>query len=334
MTTLLKLLVLPAAALVAAPHLTWTAGEPLPRAIDHHATFVTTGRNGAILHVLGGNTYQEQLATHWSAAIQRDGALAPWREEAPFPKIILGHTVLIVGQTAISVGGQTAGPRRNTADVWTAPVDRDGAVGTWTQSADLPAGRFHHAAVAHDGFLYVFGGLQTTNATNTVFRTRVARDGSLGPWETLDTLPRPRSHEAAFVHRDRVFLVAGLDGNPAGQNTPLSDIISARIGNDGSLGPWTPAGQLDSAYATHGVFVKDDMLYVVGGVENNRTFVGLVQAARINRDGTIGPFQAMAPLPSARGHVHHLPMVRNTVYSVAGSQAGRHTIADVFIGRF
>jgi hypothetical protein len=90
-------------------------------------------------------------------------------------------------------------------------------------------------------------------------------------------------------------------------------------------------GQLDSAYGTHGAFTYAGFLYVVGGVENNRRFTDAVRRAPIHPDGTVGPFELVAPLPAARGHVHHLPVVGHTVYSVGGSQ-GRQVIADVVLG--
>src|SRR5262245_26077688 len=233
--------------LAAPPALSWTTGTPLPRGVDHHATFVTQGSAGAILHVLGGNDYQQQFGNHWYAPIRADGSVGEWREAASFDQPILGHTVLVVGRTAVAIAGQNAG-RRNTAAVATAPVGADGMLGAWTPAPPLPGPRFHAAAVADGNTLYVLGGLETTNSTSTVFRSRLAADGRMGAWETLDSMPRPRSHQAAFVHQGRIYQVAGLDGNPAGRQSPLWDVIAAPIRRDGSLGGWEVVGALDSAY--------------------------------------------------------------------------------------
>jgi hypothetical protein len=321
-----------ALALVAAPPaLQWTSTTSLPQGVDHHATFVTTGTNGAILHVLGGNNYTQQFGNHWYAPIAQGGAVGEWREAAAFSKPILGHTVLVVGRAAVAIAGQNAG-RRNTGEVWTARVGADGMLGEWMAGPALPASRFHHAAVAFGNAIYVLGGLETTSSTRTVFRSRVATSGTLGAWEALDSMPRSRSHEAAFVANGRLYLVGGLDGNPAGQNAPLWDVISAPILPNGDLGPWQVAGALDSAYATHGAFVHGGYVYVAGGVENNARFVGTVQRARLLADGTLGAFEPSAALPQARGHVHHLPVVNGRVYSVGGSRS-RQVTTDVFVGR-
>jgi len=322
-----------ASAIAALPvTLTWTtSSSPLPRGVDHHATFVTAGDSGTILHVLGGNNYQEQFATHWSAPIQSDGSVGAWRDEAAFPTIILGHTVVVVGRTAFAIAGQNAG-RRNSAEVYRAPLDRYGRVGPWTAAPALPAPRFHHAALANGNDVYVFGGLETTTSSNTVFRARVGIDGSLSTWETLDTLARPRSHQAAFVHQGAVYLIGGLDGNPAGANTPLNDVVRATILPDGRLGAWQTVSTLDSAYGTHGAFLHGGYVHVAGGVENNRRFVDRVQRAALRNDGTIGPWEDAAVLPQARGHVHHLPVVGDAVYSAGGSRS-RQVMADVYVGR-
>ena len=78
-------------------------------------------------------------------------------------------------------------------------------------------------------------------------------------------MPRPRSHHASLVHQGALYLVAGLDGNPAGANTPLNDVLRAPIQADGSLGAWATVSALDSAYATHAALVEGGYLYVVGG---------------------------------------------------------------------
>ena len=311
--------------------LSWSEGRPLPRGVDHHGTFVTSGGWSASLHVIGGNDYQQQFATHWVADIASDGSLGAWHEGTALPAPTAGMAIA-QGNLAIYVlGGQHLG-RQNTTDVlvgYTGTRDAQG-IAAWERGPALPAPRFHAAAVATDRFVYVLGGLETATSTNTIFRSRMNQDGTLGAW-TTDTLPRARSHQAAFVHDGAIYMVGGLDGNPAGQLVPLWDVVRAEVHRDGSLGPWRTVGALDSAYATHAVFVDRDEVYVAGGVENNRRFSDAVQRAHIGRDGMLGPWERMAPLPTARGHVHQLPVLNGRVYSVGGS-AGRTVIPDVFIG--
>lgn len=308
----------------------WVAASPLAAGLDHHATFMTQSGSSAVLHVIGGNNYREQFATHSMAAIRPDGTLEPWREGRPLPQPRAGHTVVVTAGTAFAIAGQFPG-RQNTADVLAARVEPDGNVGEWTAATPLPAPRFHHAALAAGPWVYVLGGLEAATSTNTVFRARVT-GGTLGAWEALDTMPRPRSHQAALVHNGAIYQIGGLDGNPAGANTPLNDIVRAVIRPDGRLGPWEHVGQLDSAYGTHGAFIHGGQLFVAGGVENNRRFVATVQRAPIGADGRIGAFAPATSLPEPRGHVHHLPVFGNYVYSVGGS-ASRVVTGNAYVGR-
>jgi N-acetylneuraminic acid mutarotase len=312
--------------------LTWGSGPPLPAALDHHATFVTTAPDGPVLHVAGGNDYRQQFAAHWTAAVRPDGTLGDWRDAEPLPGPLAGHTVLVVGGVAVLLGGQHPG-RQNTAEVYTARVRDDGTVGGWQAAPGLPAPRFHHAAVAAGAYVFVIGGLEAMTSTNTVFRAEVRSDGTLGPWLTLDTLPHARSHQGIVVHSGAIYQIGGLEGNPAGANRPLRDVIRARLGADGGLGAWEEVGHLDSAVATHAAFTYAGYLYVAGGVENNRRFTDAVHRAPVLTNGSLGPWEPLPPLPAARGHVHHLPVIRGAVYSAGGSQPGRHVIPEVFVGR-
>jgi hypothetical protein len=179
----------------------------------------------------------------------------------------------------------------------------------------------------------VTGGLAERTSVADVAAARLTADGAPEAWVELAALPAPRSHHASFVHDGALWVVAGLNGNPAGAHEQLRDILRAPIQADGTLGDWTTAGRLDSAYATHSAFVRDGWLYVVGGVENNARFVPTVQRAPIRAGGTLGFFEHAAPLPVGRAHVHQTPLRGDRVYSVGGS-ANRRLMTGVHIGTF
>lgn len=93
-------------------------------------------------------------------------------------------------------------------------------------------------------------------------------------WNTSDPVPQAVDHHATSVttgSQRRIHLRARRTGNHVvhqqrvPQNTQLRDAISAVLQPDGSLGPWTAAGALDSACATHGAFVHAGYVYVAGG---------------------------------------------------------------------
>ena len=314
--------------------ITWSDGPPLPVGRDHHVTFlVPPARGGAVLYVAGGNTYQGVLADVWHAAIGADGTLGAWTAGDSLPGGRAGHSVAVTERSVIITGGKLA-DRKNTTATLTASIVPDGTLGPWRAATPLPTPRFHHASVSIHGMVYVLGGLEENVSVASVVGAPVGADGAPGAWRELTALPRPRSHHAAFVHDGALWVVAGLDGNPAGQNTPLADVLRAPIGADGSLGAWTEVSRLDSALAVFAAVVHDGYVYVLGGVENNARFVNTVQRAPLLAGGRLGAWERLASgLPTARAHVHQTPVYRGRIYSAGGS-ASRQVTTAVHVGTF
>lgn len=317
-----------AAVAAAPPSLEWRVGPSLPAPRDHHVTFIA----GDFLYVAGGNTYANLLADAWRARLLDDGAMGDWEPAPPLPEPRGGHSVAVTERTVVLTGGQLTN-RANTPGTLVATIGPDGRLGPWSESVPLPAGRFHHSSVAHRGWIYVTGGLEPRTSVAAVHGTRLGGNGAPTAWVDLTPLPAPRSHHASFVHDGALYVVAGLNGNPAGEHEQLRDVLRAPILADGTLGAWAEVGRLDAAYGTHAAFARDGWLYVVGGVENNARFVGTVQRAPIRADGGLGFFEPATALPIGRGHVHQTPLWRDWVYSVGGS-ANRRVVTAVHIGTF
>ncbi len=85
-----------------------------------------------------------------------------------------------------------------------APINVDGSLGSWQVVSNMTKGRYGHAAVAVDGYLYVLGGY-TGTWDATVERAAINSDGSLGPWQLTSTMTSPREALAA-VYLERVHL--------------------------------------------------------------------------------------------------------------------------------
>ncbi|HJU90685.1 MAG TPA: hypothetical protein VJ672_14940 [Gemmatimonadaceae bacterium] len=327
MSTLMTLI--SAAILLASDSLTWQKGPSLETGRDHHATFVTARGGKARLWVVGGNDYRRVFGDVWSAEIRRDGSVSEWQRSnsLPFPRA--GHAVAADDRTVIIAGGQDS-TLRKTTEVWTAQIGNDGRLGAWTLGTPLPAPRFHHAMLLHDGWLYLVGGLEARESVAKVHRARIGRDGKIGSWESLSDLPRPRSHHAMVVHDGALYLLGGLDGNPAGTNTPLDDVLRAEINRDGTLGEWREVSRFPHAYATHASAVFGGALWLFGGVEDNARFVNVVLRAPLAHDGTVGTWTTVEPgLPAARSHVHQVPVHDGRAYSVGGSNR-RVVTGDVY----
>jgi hypothetical protein len=313
----------PAPALASAPRaarvLAWTPGPVLPRGRDHHVTFIVPARDGsAQLHVAGGTDYRGVFNDVWRLPLARTGEPAgAWTEAGTLPARRAGQGVVTDGRHVVLVGGQDSTLRKVT-DVWTAAVDADGNLGTWSVGPSLPSPRFHHAMVLHRGWIYALGGLERQTSVDTGYRAPF-RDGVVGAWQPLPPTPEPRSHHSAFVVGDTLYLLGGLNGNPAGKNVPLGSIVAATIARDGSLGPWRATGQIAPTVATHASAVAHGVVWTVGGVEDNARFSRAVWRAEA---GGALPAEAWARdsagLAEASSHVHQMPVFAGRLFRVGG----------------
>jgi hypothetical protein len=230
------------------------------------------------------------------------------------------------------MGGETAAGE--IADVVSAPIDDTGAVGAWAPQAMLPIVRMHGAAALSGSNVYVVGGLDATStAIANVERATLGADGSIASWEELPALPGPRSHHAMVIAGSTLYVIGGLQGDPAATNTDYLDVLAATIEADGTLGPWTTAGTLPVGIDTASAIVMGGYVYVIGGVEGD-AYVNHVRRALIRPDQSLAAWESSPPLPKGRGHVHQTPLYQGNVYSVGGSIANLVAIPDVFRGTF
>ena len=317
----------------AADSIAWSPGSPLPSGRDHHGTFITSRGSNAWLWVAGGNDYKKTMSDVWRARIAADGTLGAWEAGPSLPGQRAGMGVATNARFVILSGGKDSA-QRTIRDIFTARIGDDGTLGEWRASGTLPGPRFHHATLIEGPYIYVVGGLEASTSVPAVLRGTLSDDGTIARWDSLPPLPRPRSHQAMFVRNRMLYMVGGLDGNPAGANTPLADVVRAAIRSDGSLGPWEEVSTMPNAYGTHATAVHADAVWLFGGVEDNARFVDVVLRAPFTGDGKLGPWHKLAVgLPAARSHVHQVPVFRGRAYSAAGSNR-RVVTPDIQIGTF
>ena len=302
----------------------WETAPSLKLPRDHHSTFIVQRPNANFLYVAGGTNYRDLYDSVERARINADGSVAPWEEAGKLPTPRGGTSVAVVGDYAILTGGQIAsggGMKGLTRinEVYTARIQPDGSLGVWTATTPMPHPRFHHPAVAHNGWIYVLGGQGEKEAEANVYAAKVTSDGKIESWQEAKPLPRARSHHAAFVHDSHIYVSGGLDGAVNGHQAAFLDVIRSPIQPDGSLGEWQIVSRIPHSYATHASHWFGNHLWLIGGVEDNARFVDTVLHAELRSDNRIGGWTELKPgLPLARGHVHNTPIVNGRMYSVGG----------------
>ena len=211
----------------------WLPQLPLPDGqaggglvVTDRAVYIVSGRGG------------DMQSTSRTLVGHRDGTrITGWSEGPPLPDSLFHVSAERVGDWVFAIGGSQGAEA--TDAVYRARLRPDGTLSSWEPARSLPAPRSHHASFAHDGAIYVTGGLRGNPAgENTtladVLRAPVATDGTLGPWETVSTFDSTRVAHAAFVRDGHVVLVGGVESD-----TRFSDTVQrARLLPDGRLGPW------------------------------------------------------------------------------------------------
>jgi hypothetical protein len=178
-------------------------------------------------------------------------------------------TMVTHGGWVYALGGIQA-DGRSQATVERAPFDEAG-LGAFQAEADLPGPRSHHAAVVHDGAIYLVAGLDRYDGepfpySDTdfadVIRSTIAEDGSLGAWETVGQLPAALAVHAAFVHLDQLYVVSGLEGE-----TFIGRVQRATFAENGTLGAFEnlPAELPIVRGHCHQIPVVDDLIFSVAG---------------------------------------------------------------------
>lgn len=159
----------------------------------------------------------------------------------------------------------------------------------WVNDAPLPGARSHHAAVEHDGHIYILGGFSGTTAAPvgepSILRSTHDASAHITGWETVGTLEDPPWTAAAFIRENFVYVVGGgVSGGHHGGGEFIDQVRRAPIMADGSIGTFVELnGHLPVARAhVHQTPVHGNFIYSVGGRipegssvrAQNRIFVG------------------------------------------------------------
>lgn len=188
--------------------------------------------------------------------------------------------------------------------------------GTWLRSPDdYPRASFEHDPVEYGGYIFLIGGAAgNVPGSDAVYAAKVHPDGPLGPWTLLpDAFPVIVGSPGITAYNGWLY---------ASELSEDGRVYRARIVGDGSLGPWlseTPAAPWRAG--AHRFVAINGYLYILGGWQPSSTFFSDVFFARINDDGSLGPWTSTTSMPQPRQHqtVHFL---NNRIYVVGGITSG------------
>lgn len=256
----------------------WSTSGTIPNLLRTSSIIVTKNR----VYLIAGGNDTAFVSTVYTAPINIDGSLGSWSNSASFPIPVAYHKSIVIRNTAYVIGGyiEGSGP---TSNIYSAPINSNGTIGTWSLISTLPVALFGPEVLVISNKLYVLGGSNASNPLNGVYSAPILPTGMLGAWVTNSNLPTTLSHFNCAVVKNKIYTIGGRNNG----NTPTSNIYSASFSIDGTIGTWSSSGTLPYAIDSYHLLVTKNRIYVLGGY-NGSSYVATTISAPINADGTIG----------------------------------------------
>lgn len=178
---------------------------------------------------------------------------------------------------------------------------------TATVPVDLPGGVYTLTVTNPDS--------QSTNLVSA-FTVLMSGDGNMGVWQASSSMAKGRELHAAVHWKGYVYAIGGLDAG----NNALSTVERVMINSYGALGVWQATTAMTVRRFGLAAVVSGNYLYVLGG-SNWTNNLSSVERALFNSDGSLGPWEAMSSMTTAR-YGHASVVIGGYIYALGGDGSG------------
>lgn len=254
------------------------------------------------------------------AKINSDGTLGTWTATASIPganAARYGHGMTAYNGYMYIMGGYTGSTYLD--DVLYTKINSDGTLSSnWqTSSVVLPSTRYTFGLVAYGNKVYISGGYNGSLKNDTYYAT-LNGDGSISSWTTGTTFTNARLKHSMVVYNGYLYIAGGFNNGV----TYYNDTQYAKINSDGSIGTWVATTSFTTARYSMGMTAYNGFMYLAGG-NANAVLQSDTQYAKINANGTLGPWTAIASLSGTNATRYGNTMFgyNNFLYSLGGNHA-------------
>jgi hypothetical protein len=232
--------------------------NPLPNTLAHHAMAEADDTNSLVpvgkryIYVIGGQVHSADVGgtdTVFVASVDPStGAVGPWTALTnTLPQSLFGLSATVHNGYLYVAGGLNTTGTPVTA-VYSAPVNSDGTIGTWTTAANaLPTARAFGTMVIFGGVIYYINGdpnasippnNQGVGDTDVYYASAVR--GVIGTWTLNGNLtPANRAKGVLFAAYGQFIVGEGVySGNPGSKEMETSTVNGSNTTNV-ALNPWT-----------------------------------------------------------------------------------------------
>ena len=297
----------------------WNSGTALPITLAQSQAVVTKNR----VYLLGGNTNPGGVtsATYF-AAINSDGSLGTWTASGNLPAGRSAGQAIVTKNRVYLLGGSADGSTVSSS-VYTAPINADGTLGSWTTGTALPIGISDSQVIVTKNYVYLLTGYNGTAGITATYVAPINTDGTLGTWGNGPSIPVVLYISQVIITKNRVYILGGSTNG-----TVTSVVYTSAINSNGTLSTWTASGNLPGILCASQAFVTKNRVYLLGGGTNGNTVTSVVYTAPINSDGTLGTWTTGTSLPIGMSN-STLITTKNKVYLLGGYN-GTSIISSVY----
>jgi len=295
----------------------WTTGTSLPSTRIYSQAVVTKNRVYLLGGYVGGSSTSTTVHT---APINADGTLGAWTTTTSLLAPINQHQAIVTKNRVYLIGGSINGTYNT--NVYTAPINTDGTLGSWTTGTSLPASVLYSQAIVTYNRVYLLGGNVNGVNSSTVYTAPINTDGTLGAWSVGTSLPGVLVSSTAVVTKSRVYLLGGRTSSGV-----VSTVYTAIINDDGTLGTWTTGTSLPEPMASSSVIVTKNRVYLLGAWNANPSTgsISTVYMASINADGTLGSWVAGTSLPGILSNSQAI-VTNSKIYLLGGDGSSGYSL--------
>jgi N-acetylneuraminic acid mutarotase len=207
--------------------------------------------------------------------------------------------------------------------VYSAVVNSDGTLGSWTTGTALPANLANSDVVVYKNKTYITGGQTASNTyVATVYSTTINSNGTIGAWTSVSTIPTTVCSHETIVTKNKMYIIGGKNASQ------LNTIYCCPINTDGSLGTWYLYGYLPMAYSGFRAVIIKDYVYLIGG-NNGTVWYNTIYRAPILLDGSIGTFLETSFIPVALSDFQTV-VTTNNIFIIGGRSASATYVSTIY----
>lgn len=249
----------------------WSNQGTIPAAITFCQSFVFDGR----FYLIGGETSNSAgVNTIYNTVIQPNGIIGTWNTLSTMPFTISRGQSIVTSDLVYVIGGNFN--NSITDRVVFNQILSNGNLGVWIDGPSLPIPLRSHAVTVIGNRVYVIGGQTTGNVySNRVFVSAINSLGQLGSWSDVHRFPLAAIDMNTFVSKHKLYVLGGQT-NAGGART--SDIYSAKIFPDNSIGSWEIAGSYAASVSGAEILATDVSLVVLGGAVSNSAATNVIRS--------------------------------------------------------